>query len=171
MTDVEEIRTERLLLRPIARVDLDAFAAMFADPEVVRFIGDGTVATRDEAEEWVEASIARNESEGWDMRAVLLAEGGAAIGRCGIAVRGIEGRTEREVAYLLGRAYWGMGFATEAASAMRDRALGELGLSRLIALIDHENEASKGVARKLGMAYERDVRFHGRPVELHALEI
>jgi RimJ/RimL family protein N-acetyltransferase len=170
VTDVEEIRTERLVLRPIARGDLDAFAAMFADPEVVRFIGDGTVASREESAEWIEVSIARNETEGWDMRSVLLADDGAVIGRCGIAVRGIEGRTEHEVAYLFDRAHWGSGYATEAATAMRDRALGELGRSRLIALIDHGNEASKGVARKLGMAYERDVEFHGRIVELHALE-
>lgn len=170
MTDVEEIRTERLVLRPIAREDLDAFAELFTDPEVVRFIGDGTVATRDESAEWIEASLARNAFEGWDMRSVLLAGGGEVIGRCGLAVRGIEGRTEHEVAYLFGRAHWGKGYATEAATAMRDRALGELGLSRLIALIDHGNAASKGVARKLGMAYERDVEFHGRPVELHALE-
>jgi ribosomal-protein-alanine N-acetyltransferase len=170
VTDVEEIRTERLVLRPIARQDLDAFAGMFADPAVVRFIGDGTVATRDESAQWIEASIARNVFEGWDMRSVLLADDGAVIGRCGIAARGIEGRTEHEVAYLFGRAHWGNGYATEAATAMRDRALGALGLSRLIALIDHGNEASKGVARKLGMAYERDVEFHGRTVELHALE-
>lgn len=170
MTDVEEIRTERLLLRPIVEEDLAAFAEMFADPEVVRFLGDGTVATLEESAEWIEASIARNAFEGWDMRSVLLADDGAVIGRCGIAVRGIEGRTEHEVTYLFGRAHWGKGYATEAATAMRERALGELGLSRLIALIEHGNEASKGVAGKLGMAYERDVEFHGRTVELHALE-
>lgn len=104
------------------------------------------------------------------MRSVLLADGGEVIGRCGIAVRAIEGRTEHEVAYLFARAHWGKGYATEAATAMRDRALGELGLSRLIALIDHGNEASKNVARKLGLAYERDVEFQGSTVELHALD-
>jgi RimJ/RimL family protein N-acetyltransferase len=170
VTDVEEIRTERLVLRPIAREDIDAFAEMFADPEVVRFIGDGTIATRDESADWVEVSIARNEAEGWDMRSVLLAEGGEVIGRCGIAVRAIDGRTEHEVGYLFARAHWGRGYATEAATAMRDRALGELGLSRLIALIHRGNEASKALARRLGMAYERDVEFNGRTVELHALE-
>jgi RimJ/RimL family protein N-acetyltransferase len=171
VNEVAEIRTERLVLRPIEREDLDAFAEMFADPEVVRFIGDGEVASRAESAEWVEVSIERNVAEGWDMRSVLLADGGEVIGRCGIAVRSIEGRTEHEVAYLFGRAHWGKGYATEAASAVRDRALGELGLSRLIALIDHGNEASKHVARKLGLAYERDVEFHGRTVELHALHV
>lgn len=169
MTDADEIRTERLVLRPIVREDLDAFAEMFADPEVVRFIGDGSVATREESAEWIELSIERNEVEGWEMRSVLRANDDLVIGRCGIAVRAIGDTTEREVAYLFAREHWGRGYATEAATAMRDRALGDLGLSRLIALIDQGNVASKAVARKLGMAYERDVEFNGRMVELHSL--
>jgi RimJ/RimL family protein N-acetyltransferase len=71
----------------------------------------------------------------------------------------------------LGREHWGRGYATEAASAMRDHALGELGLRRVIALIQHGNAASKRVAARLGMAYERDVEFHDRPVELYSLEV
>lgn len=169
MTDVEEIRTERLLLRPIAREDLDAYAAIYADPEVVRFVG-GETSTREETREWLETSIARNELEGWDRRSVLLANDPVVIGRCGIAVWEIQGRLEHEIGYLLAREHWGKGYATEAATAIRDRGLGELGLPRLIALIDHRNEASKRVARKLGLSYERDVEFHGRIVELHALE-
>ena len=149
--------------------DLDAFAAIYADPEVVRFIGDGTTATREETAEWLDRTIDRNEQGGWDMRSVLLAEGGELLGRCGIAVREIDGRTERELGYLLGRAYQGRGYATEAATAMRDHALGMLGLGRLIALIQNENEASERVARKLGMAYERAVEFNGRLVDLFAL--
>lgn len=45
---------------------------MFADPDVVQFIGDGDVATPAESAEWVEVSIGRNAGEGWDMRSVLL---------------------------------------------------------------------------------------------------
>jgi RimJ/RimL family protein N-acetyltransferase len=170
VTDADEIRTERLVLRPIVREDLDAFAEMFADPEVVRLIGDGSVATRGESAEWIDLSIERNEVEGWDMRSVLRAGDDRVIGRCGIAVRAIGDTTEHEVAYLFARQHWGRGYATEAATAMRDRALGDLGLSRLIALIDHGNVASKAVARRLGMAYERDVDFQGRMVELHSLQ-
>ncbi len=167
----DEIRTERLVLRPILVEDLDAYAAMYADPEVVRFISDGTTASRDETAEWLDRTIRRNELDGWDMRSVVRADDGAVLGRCGIAVREIDGRIEREVGYLLGREHWGKGYATEAASAMRDRALRELGLRRVIALIQHANDASKRVAARLGMAHERDVEFHDRLVELHALEV
>lgn len=74
MTGVAEIRTERLVLRPVEHEDLDAFAEMFADPDVVQFIGDGDVATPAESAEWVEVSVSigRNAAEGWDMRSVLL---------------------------------------------------------------------------------------------------
>ncbi len=163
-----EIRTERLVLRPIEREDAGAFARLYSDPEVVRFVGDGTVATPEETVDWVERAIARNESEGFDMRAVLL--GGDVIGRCGIAVWDIEGRAEREVGYILAREHWGKGYATEAATAMRDHALAGLGMRRLIALIQHGNEASERVASKLGMEYERDVPFHGRRVRMFSLE-
>lgn len=166
----DAIRTERLLLRPIEGADVDAFARLFADPEVVRFIGDGTTSNRDETAEWVERTIQRNESEGFDRRAVILAGSGQAIGWCGIAVWDVEGRPERELGYVLARGHWGRGYATEAATAMRDHALDALGLCRLIALIDHGNAASEAVAGKLGMGYERDAPFHGRVVRLFAME-
>lgn len=172
MTPLSElVPTERLILRPVHPEDLDAYAGIYADPEVVRLIGGGGASSRDETAEWLERTIRRNELDGWDMRSVLRVKDGALLGRCGIAVRELEGRIEREVGYVLGREYWGRGYATEAATAMRDHALGSLGLHRLIALIDHGNEASRRVAGKLGMAYERDIGFHDRLVEMHALEV
>jgi RimJ/RimL family protein N-acetyltransferase len=161
--------TQRLILRPVQPGDLDGFAGIYADPEVVRFIGDGTTASRDETAEWLDRTIRRNRLEGWDMRSILRAEDGTLVGRCGISVREVEGQVEYELGYLLARGHWGHGYATEAATAIRDHALTERGRTRLIALIAHGNEASKKVARKLGMAYERDAEFHDRVVELHAL--
>jgi RimJ/RimL family protein N-acetyltransferase len=167
---VAEIRTERLILRPIAAEDVPPFAHMLADPQVVRFISDGSTATQEETAEWVELSIRRNAFEGFDKRSVVLAENESVLGWCGIAVWNIEGTIERELGYVLAREHWGQGYATEAAAAMRDLALSTLGLRRVIALIHAGNDASKHVARKLGFAYERDAEFHGRTVELFALE-
>ncbi len=94
-----ELRTERLVLRPVAAADLEDCAAMYADPEVVRFIGDGNVATTEGSTEWLDRTIHRNELDGWDMRTVRLRDG-TFIGRCGIAIRSIEGRTEPELSYI-----------------------------------------------------------------------
>jgi RimJ/RimL family protein N-acetyltransferase len=78
--------------------------------------------------------------------------------------------SEVEVGYTLGRDYWGQGFATEAAGAVRDYALGKLGADRLIALIIHGNTASENVARKLGLEYERNIMLGRREAQLFALE-
>jgi ribosomal-protein-alanine N-acetyltransferase len=164
---VTEISTERLL-RPMLLEDAEPFAAIVADPEALRFIGDGTTGTLEETVEWVERSIRRNAFGGFDKRTVV-AEDGSVAGWCGIGVWTIEGVVERELGYVLAREHWG-GYATEAASAMRDHALTTLGVRRLIALIHPHNHASKRVAGKLGFTYERMAPFHGRTVELWALE-
>jgi len=164
------LTTERLVLRPVAREDLDGYVALYADPEVVRYIGDGEVATREESAEWLERALDRNATLGWDLRTVRSRDG-TFVGRCGIAVHELEHGPEREVGYILAREHWGKGYATEAATAVRDHALGTLGLRRLVALIAVGNDASVRVAEKLGMAFEREVPFHGRTTRMYALEV
>ena len=164
----DELRTERLTLRPVSLEDLDGYSAMFADPEVVRFLGDGTTATPEESLGWIETSLERNERLGWDMRTVRLHDG-TFVGRCGIAVRELDHAVEREVAYALARERWGNGYATEAATAVRDRELAA-GTRRLVSLVARGNDASAGVATKLGMRPEREVEFHGRVCTVFALE-
>ena len=168
MIAVDELRTERLVLRPVSLDHLEGYAAMFADPEVTRFIGDGSTATLEESREWIETSIDRNARLGWDMRTVRTQEG-SFVGRCGIAVRDLDNGTEHEIAYALARKHWGRGYATEAASAVRDRALSE-GRRRLISLVAHDTEASARGATKLGMLPERDLDLHGWTCTMFSLE-
>jgi RimJ/RimL family protein N-acetyltransferase len=101
------------------------------------------------------------------MRSVFLHDG-TFVGRCGIAVWKIEGRRERELGFVLAREHWGKGYATEAATAVRDHAVA-LGHRRLVALIKRGNAASEAVARKLGMAFERNVSFHGRTIQMFSM--
>lgn len=74
-----------------------------------------------------------------------------------------------EVAYLLAKGFWGQGLATEAARGMRDHAFERLGLSRLICLIDRENRASIAVARRIGMAFEREIEDEFGPALLYSM--
>lgn len=101
---------------------------------------------------------------------VVERETGRVIGECGLLEKDVEGRAEIELVYLLVRDVWGRGYATEAASAMRDAALAS-GNTRLIALIDPNNPASAAVARKIGMRLEREVVRPGGTVrQVHVLE-
>ena len=175
------LETERLLLRAPVAEDTAALAAMYADPEVMRFVGDGRPLTRAETERSVKRMIQRWEADGFGLFTTVRKEDGAVIGRVGLLVWNAEtwepttraespnGLTEVEVGYTLGRDYWGQGYATEAAAAVRDYALRELSADRLIALIIHGNTASENVARKLGLEYERDVMLGRREAQLFAL--
>jgi ribosomal-protein-alanine N-acetyltransferase len=69
----------------------------------------------------------------------------------------IEGQYEVEIAYLLDKRYWRQGLASEAAEAIKRYAFNQLNLSRLICLIDPDNQASQGVALKIGMHFEKEV--------------
>lgn len=174
--------TERLVLRAPVPEDADALAPMYADPEVMRYVGDGRALTRAETERSVRRMIERWQADGFGLFTTIRKSDEAVIGRVGLLVwntatwepttraEGAGVPTEVEVGYTLGRGYWGHGYATEAATAVRDYALGKLGSERLIALIVHGNRASENVARKLGLEYERDVMLGRREAQLFALE-
>jgi len=174
------LETDRLLLRPPVPEDAEPLAPMYADPEVMRYLGDGRTLTPEETERSVRRMIDGWKAEGFGLYTTVRKEDGAVIGRVGLIVWNPEtwqttrlsadGPKELEVGYTIGRPYWGQGYATEAAAAARDFALGKLNARRLIALIIHGNDASENVARKLGMEYERDVRFGQRDAKLFALE-
>ena len=180
MAGFPELETERLVLRPPVAEDAEALAPMYADPEVMRYVGDGHTFTREETDRSVQRMLQAWQADDFGLFTVVRKEDEAVIGRVGLIVwnpetwqvtkAGANGPTELEVGYTLGQPFWHRGYATEAAGAARDFALRELGAERLIALIIHGNEASENVARKLGLRYERDVRLGLRDAQLFVLE-
>jgi ribosomal-protein-alanine N-acetyltransferase len=145
----------------------------------MRYMG-GKTFTREETAARIARFMYVFELDGIGQFAVERKEDGVVLGRCGIlnwetdpwkpvARAETDEPTETEIGYLLGRRHWGRGYATEAATSVRDYAQGELGEVRLIALIQEGNNASKRVAEKLGMAYERDVELKFARVGLYAL--
>jgi [ribosomal protein S5]-alanine N-acetyltransferase len=179
---VIELETDRLWLRPPRAEDAEALAPMYADPEVMRYVGDGRTLTRADTERSVKRMIERWEADGFGLFTTVRKDDEAIIGRVGLLVwntdtwepttraQAVGVPSEVEVGYTLGRPFWRQGFATEAAGAVRDYALDELGADRLIALIIHGNTASENVARKLGLEYERDVMLGRREAQLFALD-
>ena len=87
--------------------------------------------------------------------ATIHKETGMFIGRCGLLPWTIDSQNEVEVAFSLSKNYWGQGFATEAACDIVRYGFENLKLSRLICLIDQENQASIKVATKIGMTFEK----------------
>jgi RimJ/RimL family protein N-acetyltransferase len=168
------IETERLLLRLPRPEDAPDLAVAYAEPETVRYIGDGTTSTLEDVEAGIAQWLERWELWGVSLFSLERREDGRVLGRAGFLRWDPEtweiGGSETEIGWLLGQDHWGRGYATEAALALRDWARRERGLHRLISLIQHGNLRSVRVAEKLGERYERDVIVRGKPSWLYSLD-
>lgn len=168
------IETERLLLRLPQIEDAPGLLEAFADPEAMRFIGDGSTTGLAGAEEAVERWLERWNAWEIGMFVIERAEDARVLGRAGFLRWDPEtweiGGRETELGWGLARKHWGHGYATEAALAVRDWGIADRGLTRLISLIRPENKRSVRVAEKIGEQYEREVAVRSLPAMLYALE-
>ncbi len=157
------LTTDRLTLRGWREDDLAPYAAITADPEVMRFLG----GTLDVADAWRQIAMFVGH---WELRGYglwVVERAGELIGRIGLLRP--EGWPGLEVGWLLGRSAWGQGYATEAARAAVEYAWRELDAQELISLIAPDNTASQRVAARLGMRPGEDYDLRGTPVVIHHL--
>ena len=165
-----KIKTDRLIIRSIQEVDLEPLAALWTDPEVTYYMGGPR--NYEEILKDLREDAQLDPQPAFDLWPVIEKETGQIIGHCGILEKNIEGRNQYEIVYVLAKSAWGRGFATEAASSLKDYAFGQLGLKRITALIDPDNLKSEMVATKIGLRYERNtVRPSGKNMRLFALNI
>lgn len=161
------LETERLLLRPFRAEDLDAYAALCADPEVMRYIGEGKTLGR--AESWRQMAffLGHWQLRGFGLWAAEHRATGALIGRIGL--HRPEGWPGLEVGWLLGRAWWGQGLATEGGRAALEHAFHRLGADHVVSVIQPGNAASIRVAEKLGERLERREVLNGIEVAIYGI--
>ena len=162
--------TERLILRHFCESDIDSLAKIRADPEVMKFSLSGPYSL-EQTQKLVEHILSSYKSNGLGLWAAVHKADGKLIGYCGHFVQEIDGQREIELAYRFAKEYWGKGLATEAAKATCEYAFRQLGLNRLISIIEAENIASIRVAEKCGMTYEKDAVFHGQTVRIYAMNV
>jgi [ribosomal protein S5]-alanine N-acetyltransferase len=162
MDGVGEVRlvTPRLLIRDFDAVDLPEVHALRSDPEVARFM-DFAPETLEESRGWLTEVIFHNRQRprrAYNLAIVHTGED-RAIGWIGI---GRSGRHPAEgelgFGYMLHRAYWGRGLATEATRAILAFGFGRLGGTRASAWCYAENRASARVLEKAGLRFVRRYR-------------
>jgi RimJ/RimL family protein N-acetyltransferase len=166
--DYPTLDTPRLRLRPFAEGDVATLHALLQDPHVVRFVGDRRVPTLQETWRAVASWVGHWALRGYGMWAIEERASGLLIGRTGII--NPADWPGPEVGYLLGRAWWGKGYATEAAEAAMDWGFTTIGFDRLISLIDPANAASIAVADRLGETLDGDVDLLGNRVLVYAID-
>ncbi|MET9762717.1 GNAT family N-acetyltransferase [Streptomyces sp. NPDC006372] len=168
-----ELLTARLRLRPWRDDDLDPLAEMYADPEVMRYIGDGSVRAREETAASLSRMRVEWEERGHGMFAVELRRTGELTGWTGTTVPDFlpEVLPGVEIGWRLAHRFWGRGLATEAARAALGHAFDIVGLERVLSICNVDNAASEGVMRKLGMRLDREteVPSHGTRVRVYAV--
>ena len=144
-----ELKTDRLILRPIAPDDFDAHAGMMTSARVARFLSlDRLPQSRQTAWRAFASMLGHWTMRGYGFFSVFEKAGGQWVGRVGPWMP--EGWPGTEVGWGLARHTWGKGYATEAAEAAIDWAFASLGWSEVIHCIHPDNAPSQAVARRLG---------------------
>lgn len=160
LTRPVELETARLRLRPFVPADLDALVPITSDPEVMRYIGEEHPLTREETEANLQTIINGFRRRGFGRFALIEKAGGALLGYCGLGCPSYAPGVV-ELVYLMARAAWGRGLASEASRACLRYGFEELRLAEIIALTKQGNLRSRRVMERLGMRYVRDDNFYG----------
>ncbi len=153
------LETQRLLLRPFREDDLDAYARICADPQIMRYIGAGQPLSRGDAWRAMAFFLGHWQLRGYGMWAAADKETQTLVGRIGL--HNPEGWPALEVGWVLDRARWGEGLATEGGRAALEFAFDRLDCPRVSSLIHPANRASIRVAEKLGMTPDRTIELNG----------
>lgn len=169
------LETERLILRPWQASDRAPYARFNADPQVRRFYPSTLTPAQSDA--LVDGMVAGLERDGYGFLAVERKSDGAFVGDVGVARLDfhVPGDPRNEIGWLLGREFWGFGYAPEAARACLDHAFTVLGLPEVVAFTYRGNLPSQRVMEKIGMTRDPTADFdhpkapEGSPVRPHVL--
>lgn len=164
------IETDRIFLRPFCVDDIEPFAKICANPNVMRYIGDGKPVSLDIIAEKIPEWVELYEKQKYGLMALVLKKTNELIGFCGFIHQTVDEVEYIELGYRLDEAYWGKGIATEAAVAVRDYAFNVLEIPMLISIINHQNDASKQVAKKVGMKLMKQTNFKNVLVDVFCLK-
>ena len=156
---IPTITTARLTLRPFTPDDLDAMYEILNQEGVLRYFPPADPPTRDRVEGMIRRLLGHWEERGYGLWAVEAEADGALMGRCGLQY--LPDTDEVEVDFILGRPFWGQGFATEAARASVRYGFEELGIESIAGIAHVENHGSQRVLEKLGMDRVEQKDFFG----------
>lgn len=168
------IETARLILRPWREEDRVPYAAMCADPQVMRHL-DGVVDAAAAAAQ-IDRFAADAQRGGCGFLAMERRSDRALLGYCGLRIGGHPATRvadELEIGWRLARAHWGQGYAREAAEASLARGWTDTARARISAWTVSANTPSQGLMKRIGMTHRPELDFDhpafapGHPLRRH----
>jgi RimJ/RimL family protein N-acetyltransferase len=163
------LETLRLSMRNFTLDDFDDLYALNSDRRVMKYIADGTVSTREEVagalRRFVRYPMLYPDLGIWH---TSRRDTGAFIGFFALNYTGKS--TDIEIGYRLLHNAWGLGFATEGATALVHFGFDDLGLDRIIGVTAPGNKASQRVLMKAGLTDQGWGRYYDRRLRLFAAE-
>jgi len=162
------LQTERLMLRMFREQDFEPYARFCADPEITRYLGEGRPLERWEAWRSMAMILGHWQLRGYGPWAIEERATGDFVGRIGFF--NPEGWPGFELGWVLGREFWGRGYATEGALRALDYAFTEMGRDHVISLIHPENSGSIKVAERIGEKLEGKTELFGHDVLIYGID-
>ena len=159
-------KTERLLLRDWEISDLDDYAELVADPDVMAHIGDGKPRPRRYAEAFIESVLSHQQSRGWTRFAVEHVKSGKLMGFCGLDDK--IGRLDFGWRYA--KEFWGSGYGYEAAAAALWVSQNTFSLTHITCQSYTENVGSIRIMEKMGMVQLGEGAEFGRPLVVYGFK-
>jgi RimJ/RimL family protein N-acetyltransferase len=160
--DVILIETERLSLCELTADDAPFILELLNDSSFLRFIGDKGVRTLEDAREYIrKGPVDSYQRHGFGLYLVKLRDEAVPIGICGLVKR--ETLEDVDIGFAFLPRFWSQGYALESASAVMTYGRGVIGLNRIVAITDPDNESSIRLLGKLGLRFDRMVQLpdHG----------
>lgn len=150
---MSEIETDRLVLRRLCADDAPFILELLNEQSFLRFIGDKGVRTLDDARKYILGQIASYERFGFGLYLTQRKQDGARLGICGLVKRA--SLDDIDIGFAFAPAFWSQGYAVESASAVLAHAAGVLGLPRIVAVTNPDNDSSIRLLDKLGLRFSR----------------
>jgi [ribosomal protein S5]-alanine N-acetyltransferase len=168
-TDPTVLQIDAFTMRPIQVSDLDVLAAIWADPEVTRFLpSQGVPISRENTEKALQSFVAHWQQREYGIWAIVENTSSfEMVGYCGL--RYLSELDEVEVLYGLAKEYWGRGIATQAAKTSVFYGFNVANLDKVIAMAIPDNQASRRVIEKAGLHYEKQVHMFNLDVLYYSI--
>jgi RimJ/RimL family protein N-acetyltransferase len=149
------LNTERLFLRELTLDDAPFILTLLNEPSFLLYINDKNVRSLEDARQYMlNGPMASYKRNGFGLYLVELKESAVPIGLCGLLKR--DELPDADIGFAFLPDFWNKGFAFESANAVMNDARERLGLNRVLAIVQPDNNASIKLLEKLGMRFERD---------------